>query len=697
MRTSAPAVALCALGLVAAAAAAAPSAEAQAGRRVLVVFLPGPVPANGAPVAPDPLLRALERRRQLALGLMGPTQGRYSPEQALLDITQGARTSPTAYEPQQPPPLGLLAMSGRGYVEGWPLAVRRAATAPGQIVPGRLASAVPGGAGFAAAERSPTLDFIAAADRRGALAEVSLGPAASVASRARDLLARHRLVVAALGPSRPAALRGLDSLLAERPAGELLIAVQSPPDIDSLQPLPIGIAGPGAAGRGLGSDTTRSRGVIAGIDLLPTILRHLGRPVPARVTGQPISFGPRRSAAGLEELRTRYSHVAPRRVRTLVGLVAACALVLAVLAAGGGRTGARRGLRLGALAFMWAPAVVLVPAALDPARAGAEAAIVVGGSLALAAITDRLLPWPRGALPPAAAALVAFTADLAAGTQLVDLSLLGPNPRSGARFFGIGNELEPALPVLLFVALAAAFGRRPRSGRMALAFAGLGALLAAVVGSGYLGADVGGVITVSAGAAVATLVVRSRPVTARALAVAALVPAVAVGVLAVLDLATGASSHFARSVLEAEGGGSFWEVVGRRYDFALQALRRGLMPYVTAAGLLAVLVGFAYRDRLYGRLPGPAWAAVLAGGLAAGVAGALTNDSGPLLFVGAVFALAVVTGYLQGEPLDARRPLDEPPGAGTEPAGHPRPVGAMQESAAASDRPEGGRPPAAVP
>jgi hypothetical protein len=208
---------------------------------------------------------------------------------------------------------------------------------------------------------------------------------------------------------------------------------------------------------------------------------------------------------------------------------------------------------------------------------------------------------------------------------------------------------------------------------------------------------VGGVITVSAGAAVATLVVRPRGVTRRALAVAALVPAAAVGLLALLDLVTGASSHFARSVLQAEGGASLSEVVTRRYDFALQALGRGLMPLTTTAALLAVVAGFAYRDRLYGRLPGPAWRAALAGGLAAGIVGALTNDSGPLLFVGAVFALAVVTAYLQGVPLDASPPRGRAAGRWDQRAGDPGAAAAMQESAAATDRPEGGRPSAPVP
>ena len=679
--------AVCALLVCPTGAAAAPG--------TLLVFLPGPVPVKGRPASPDPLLRALERR-PLATGLMGPTQGTYTPQQALLDITQGIRLSPPAYSPQLPGPLRLRVVGRSGVIEGWGPALRRAASAPSDIAPGSLASAIPGGAGFAAVAGGPTLDAVVAADRRGRVDEVSLGPASTVVARTRTLLRRHRLVVVELAPPLAAAERELDSLIAMRGQAELLVAIQSPPRIRSLQPLPIGIAAPGAAGLGVTSDTTHTHGVVAGIDLLPTILRHLRLPVAPTVTGQPVRLEPRTAAPALERLRVRYSHVAPRRVLTLETMVAAWALLTLALALAGGAAGARRALRLGALAFLWTPAVVLVPSAIDPPSGGLEAAIVAAGTFGLALATDRLLPWPRAPLAPAAVCLAAYTFDLAANTNLVELSLLGPNPRSGARFFGIGNELEPALPILLFVGLAALMSCRPRSRRMAFAFAGLGTILAAVVGSGYLGADVGGVITVSAGAAVATLVVLPGGVTRRGGALAVCVPAAAVGLLALLDLVTGASSHFARNVLESQGGASLWEVIGRRYYLAYRGLLRGLMPLSASLAITAAVVAIAMRRRLYAALPGPAWQAALLGGLASGVVGALTNDSGPLLFVVSVVVLGVVTAYLKGGPGTPEAPAAAGGSRGRRAESDRAAAPAMQQSPAATD-PEGGRPPATVP
>ena len=74
------------------------------------------------------------------------------------------------------------------------------------------------------------------------------------------------------------------------------------------------------------------------------------------------------------------------------------------------------------------------------------------------------------------------------------------------------------------------------------------------------------------------------------------------------------------------------------------------------------------------------------------MAGALTNDSGPLLAVVAVFVLAVVTAYLVGGVgLGAGAPATSDAGSGVA----ERPT--MQESAPATDGPEGGRPSATVP
>ncbi|MDX6698045.1 MAG: hypothetical protein QOE65_1442 [Solirubrobacteraceae bacterium] len=653
--------------VLAVAACAAAPAPAAAAPRALLVFVPA---GSGDDAGVARLLRDLEHRPQLGIGLVSATQGNYSDDQALLDITSGIRVSPTAYGPSLPGDLRLVARGARGVIAGWDAAARRAHDAPATVRPGLLASAIPGGAAYAGVAGARTTDAAAAADRRGRVAAVSLGATGTLVSRTRALLRGHRLVVATVP-----GVAQLDAFLAARAPDELVLVMAQPPDARVLQFLPIAAAGDGYAGRGLTSDTTQRDGVVTGIDLAPTILRHLHRRVPGNVTGSRIEPGPRVSAADLLSLRDRYRHVAPRRIRTLEVLLAAWALLLAACALAGR---ARTGLRVGALAFLWVPVLVLVPGVVDPASPLREALLVAVPAFVLGALTDRLVAWPRAPLVPAVVTLVVYLADLATGSDLLTLSMLGPNPRAGARFYGVGNELEPTLPIMLFTGLAALFTGHERSRRIAAVFGIAGLALALAIGSGLLGADVGGVITGSVGAAVAALFMVPGHVRARvAAAVFVVVPVVAVGALALLDLLTGAQSHFARNVLEAHGNVSFWQTVQRRYEFAWHALLRGKMPFVFAVSAGLAGLALAYRDRLYARLPGPAWRAALAGGLAGGVAGALTNDSGPLLFVVAVFVLGVVTAYLHGGPLMNTRPgaLHSEDASGSRPSdASPRPA-----------------------
>jgi hypothetical protein len=320
-------------------------------------------------------------------------------------------------------------------------------------------------------------------------------------------------------------------------------------------------------------------------------------------------------------------------------------------------------MRVGALAMLWAPAAELLPAALDPSRP-VEYAILVLTCFALGLIADRLLPWPRAPLAPALVAVLAFTADALLHTQLLIRSLLGPNPIYGARFYGIGNELKSALAVLVFAAVAAllypAGAHSPKGWvgrRAAAAMALAGIALAVVEGSARIGAGVGGVILVSAGTAVATAMLLPGQLTRRRALTVLIAPAIGLVVLAALDLLTAhGSGHFTGSILHARSAGDLRDVIQRRYSAAYEELKHGAMPLATALALLAAILGVRRHGQLLAPVDDdPAWLAALAGGLTAGVIGALAEDSGPVLLVVAVFALVCVLGYLWGRP--PQRPL----------------------------------------
>ena len=589
----------------------------------------------------------------LSTGIMSAAQGTYTTTQLALDITQGSRVSTSSYTPQHPPALALRASGAGAAVTGWQAALRRAHGAPQVLEPGLLAAQLPGGAGYAgiAGTGESHLDGISAADRGGRIAALSLGSAATLPTRIADLTARKQLVVADL-PAGASGLSDLRALSAARPADELEIVVQRAPDAPGNELLWTSVGGLGG-GHELTSQSTNERGLIASIDLAPTILRHLGQRVPDEMRGKPIEFDGSFDGARLRSFKARLQVIYDRRLPALACLLGAWALLMLVALALRWRRARAWAARVGGLALLWAPAAVLVPAAFSPGRE-TEYALLVALCFGLAAICDRLLEWPRAPLAPALVAVLALTADALAGTQLLARALLGPNPELGVRFYGIGNELKSWLAVLVFAAVAAALYPAVRGRRAAATMAVCGIVLAAIEGSARIGAGVGGVILVCAGTAVATVLLLPGRLTRRRGLIVLISPVVGLVVLAAIDLATAhGGGHYTGSVLHAHSAGEIRDIIVRRYTAAYDELIHGAMPLVTALALLVSALAVRRHRRLLAPVDcDPGWIAALAGGLTAGVIGALAEDSGPVLLVVAVGVLGCVLSYLWGRPED---------------------------------------------
>ncbi len=588
--------------------------------------------------------------RGLSVGIMSATQGTYARSQLLLDITQGARVAASAYPHDRPPPLSLSPSGTGGLIDGWRAALARAEAAPQLLRPGLLAAQIPGGAGYAGIAGSDDLDAVAAADRGGRVAGISLGDARTLLARVAALRASKRFVVADLPASREG-LADLRALSTARTPGELLLVVERAPDRQGYELLWVaagGLAGGGA--RELRSQTTDERGLIAAIDLAPTILRQLAlTPLPPDMRGEPIETDGALDSASLRALMSRLHVIAGRRLKALGFLLLAWTLML-LLTARSSR-GRRWAMRAGALGVLWAPVAVLIPAALEPGAA-VEYTIIELACMALGALTDLLLPWPRAPIAPALVAVLALSADALAGTQLLMRSLLGPDPILGARFYGIGNELKSGLAVLVLAALAGGLYPAVRGRRAALSTALAGIALAGVEGSARIGAGVGGVILVSVAFAVATIMLIPGALTRRRALIVLLSPVAGLVGLAAIDLAAAhGGGHFTGSVLHARSPEDVRDIIVRRYKAAWDELKNHVMPLATVVALAYAAWGLRRRERLLAPVHGdPAWRAALAGGLTAGVVGALVEDSGPVLLVVAVFALGCVASYLWGRP-----------------------------------------------
>jgi hypothetical protein len=610
--------------------------------RAMVAFIPT------QPAAKMPLLFDLEQRN-FAYGVTSPTIGSYSKRQMLLDMSAGTRIANGAYGK----PLGRLDLDygpSGGRMVGWFYDDRRAEKAPGDVLPGLFATtlekaghhvAYSGVIGFEQTEA------VVAADRAGRIERVSLGTVGTFAQRTLALWRQSDVVVARF-PGDAQGLEALDRIVAARRPGDLIYVIRAPPP-GRVRLLPTGILGPGFMAKVLYSPSTRRTGLVAATDMAPTILHYLAVTIPRQMEGRVIEA---RSDGNAEDVRSRMSRldvVLSRRSPVLRTFGAAIVLLGVGLWAARRRAGLRAAARIVFLAALWLPGMALLTAALAPSKT-VEVLVLVLGSMALGAVTDRLLPWPLAPVLPAAVVFGAHAVDLARGSPLIGASLAGPNPKGGARFFGIGNELEIMLALEVLFGLGAALTLVPR--RYVTRMFAFGCLVAAaVIGSGRLGADVGGVITLGAGAAGAVLAALGGRLTRRRLLLAALVPVAAVIGLVGLDLATSGGAHLTRTVVHGNGLTEIVDIVQRRVRISFNGFTNTPVAITCLIGVVCCVLAVRRRERVYAALSDhPAFMAGIWGGFSATVIGALSNDSGPVIFALGFLGLLFATGYVWGRP-----------------------------------------------
>ncbi len=565
----------------------------------------------------------------MGVGLVSAGIGEVPPAQTLIDVGQGARTNPSLYGSPVPP---LRLDPGSGLLPphvpaaAWRQIRERAADAPADLRPGLMGTSL-GRAGAAVRADPPT-------GQGGAILVDEAGAIPRVTCRSDPC---PRVAVRAL------ALDGLNALVGGLRAGDLVIALGRPPPV-SNRALAIGAAGAGLGGT-LTSDSTRMRGFVLSTDIAPTVLEHLRLPVPDEVSGEPIRSDGAADPSYVADLGDRLAAVGPRRDAVIGATLAIWAGLAALAGAAFGVRGLRAGLPLLAVTLAYLPAVLLLTAALDPSEL-AEWLIAALGSPALALATLRLASeW--GALAIAGAVtVVAYAADVVAGSSLTELSLMGPNPVGGVRFFGIGNELEATLAALVPIATGAALAAWPASitpRRAAIAFA-LAALVAVgAFAPGRFGADVGAAISIPVGAAAAIAICIGGA--RRRLLVAIAAPIAALAALAAADLLLGGDAHLSRSVLRAGGLDQLGDVVERRVRLSAANFDRYAATPLLWAAALAIAAGIWQRRRIEAWFGNRrfAWAGFLGAG-AATLAGTLANDSGALVLMIGTALLAVTAG-----------------------------------------------------
>ena len=597
-------------GTLPATPAAASDTRTAEASRVTLAFLP----AGTSP-------RRLAAIDGISPGLLSAGLGSNVPaDQTYLDIGQGNRVWDSLYDEPLP---RLFAIDGTVPPVLWKEVLERAGSAPADIEPGLLASTIERAGGGRAARGAAEAGTpgLTAADRHGRIR-------GATGCRTVDC---PGMTVTALGAAR------LSSLVRDLRGRDLLIAVERPPPEEKGEQLSIGIGGAGFDGE-LTSDSTRLEGLVLSTDLAPTVLERLGMEVPEAMTGEVIRAEGEVDAVGLVSLERRMAQITPRRGPVIGATLLIWAALTALAVAAFGSRGARVALPLLALAGLYVPAVLLVGAALEPSET-VERLLVAIGCPALAAATLAAVPGFGAVAVACAVSVLAYALDVVLGSPLTALSLIGPNPGLGVRFFGIGNELEATVATLIPIGVGAWLAaRRPATPRAAAAaFAVAAAVGILVFAPGRFGADVGAAIVLPIGAAVAAWVILGGG--RRRLLLVMAIPLLALAAVVGIDLVLGGDAHLSRSVLEAGGLDDLGDVLERRLRLSAESFASN----VTSPSLLVcaalIVAGLILHRRIVTWFEGRRTAlAGLAGAIAATLVGTLANDSGALL-------LMIGTGY----------------------------------------------------
>jgi hypothetical protein len=372
----------------------------------------------------------------------------------------------------------------------------------------------------------------------GAGAELAVGPAGP-----REGEAPVRLVDAGTlsdGPRRTAELRAADRVIGDvldsLPGGTDVLVVGLSAGAGSDEPsLHVALArGPSFPQGALRSASTRRTPYVQLIDVAPTVLDLLDRPVPEVMDGQPWQVTG--TAPTVDELVDLGRRAAVQREVTVPFFVTAYATVLVLItlalwrrqeraaeAVGLAGTAALGASYLGGLVPWWRAGLPLL----------ALLAIVAALSATVAAVALRVGRAPAGPARPAgivcAFVALVIVVDLLTGARLQLDSPAGYSSLVAGRFAGLGNVAFGVLAASVLLAAAVLARRGVALGTVAV-------VVVSAVGAPAWGSDVGGVLALVPAFVLLGVLRAGRPVSLLRLALSGLAGAAVVAAFALLDL-----------------------------------------------------------------------------------------------------------------------------------------------------------------
>lgn len=386
----------------------------------------------------------------------------------------------------------------------------------------------------------------------------------------------------------------------------------------------------------LSSDTTRRPGLAAITDIAPTILAEQVLRIPPAMLGMPVSAGGYGGPSALLEMQNQIGRIFQLRVPLLRGYVfMQIVIVLGALINLFARFVSFSRFESLLLALLTVPPLLLIlPLQLLSPEAGfilVGFTVIITVALIKRFVKRQLLQFAVLALSTSALIVV----DLLCGAELMKVSVLGYDPVSGARYYGLGNEYMGVLVGSSVLAFTAVISLLPRFKSLfimltVVTFLGLVLLIVAPAG----GANFGGMVTaLTAYFVTLVLLCQIRPSWISAAVALILLTAISAGALYInLRLPQPEQSHLGRTVgLFQEGGWQvIQDVVFRKAEMNSRLFRYSLWSRAFLAFLIMLAVLF-YRP--YGILHEmrkcfPQLSAGFWGIIVGSVAAFLFNDSG---------------------------------------------------------------------
>lgn len=236
----------------------------------------------------------------------------------------------------------------------------------------------------------------------------------------------------------------------------------------------------------------------------------------------------------------------------------------------------------------------------------------------------------------AAATLIVLNYDVLTGSKLIQGSVLGYDPMSGARFYGIGNEYVGVLvgsAILLASALYQRFNKPLALWLIALFFLSQCVLL----GSPRLGAQSDGMITTPIAFLLTLALLSGKKINLKLLMIAGSIAIVTVigGVVYDMTSPVEMQSHIGRAANQIFQGGvqDLITIILRKLAMNIKLINYSIWSYVFLVILttLGILLYVPVGGMTFVKSRYPVLFKGLAGILAAAIVGGLINDSGIVL------------------------------------------------------------------